>query len=84
MNVATKHFTAEQIAELAAIFNLEVRDPDHVLPVRDGVVRLGQPIWWRSEDGPAYVASNEHWPNIREYPTAYSVAEPRVKVQYLD
>ena len=84
MSVATKNFTAEEIAELAAIFGLEAKAPDNILPVRDGVVRRGQPIWWRAEDGPAYVSSDEHWANIREYPTAYSVAEPRVKVQYLD
>jgi len=57
-----------------------------VLPVSDGCVCKDSNVWWKSEDGPEFVhAGNEtEWLNIRGFPEAYSVKEPRYTVTYLD
>lgn len=79
MTVAIKHFTDEQIAELAAIFGLEVKAPENILPVRDGVIRKGEMVWWRGDFGPQHVNSEADWINIRDYPARYSLAKPAIQ-----
>lgn len=79
MPVESKHFTAEQITELATIFGLEIKEPDNILPVRDGVIRKGEMVWWRGDYGPAHVNSERDWTNIRDYPALYSLAKPAIQ-----
>lgn len=78
MPVESKHFTAEQIAELATIFGLTVKEPDNILPVRDGVVRKDDMVWWRGDHGPQHVKAERDWTNIRDYPDLYSLVKPAI------
>lgn len=75
------HFTPEQLAELATVFNLQMPSEAEFLLVRDGYVRRGQQVWWRCNEGPALVNSDSpnHWANIRAYPQAYQLSKPKVK-----
>jgi len=76
------HFTPEQLKELADIFGLTI--PADWLPVRDGVVKKGEMIWWRAIGGPEQVNSEHDWTNIRNHPDLYQRAKPRAKVTYED
>jgi hypothetical protein len=62
-------FTLYELEKLREFF------PD-LLPVRDGVVKLHQMVWFRGEEGPEYCRVAQHEQNIRECPEVYSVAEP--------
>lgn len=72
------HFTDEQLAEIGMHFGL--KPAAECLPVRDGRIYKGAPVWWRAEDGPQEVISDshDHWDNIRRYPECYSIAQPKV------
>jgi hypothetical protein len=77
------HFTEEQLKELETVFGIK---RGKTLPVRDGVVTKESMVWWRCSDGPQHVlaGSETHWENIHDFPNAYQLAEPDVKIQYLD
>lgn len=78
------HFTEEQLQELATIFGLTKQDD--VLPVRDGFVTKGTVVWWRCEEGPTLVRAGDptDWDNIKNYPSAYQLKKPNVRVEYKD
>lgn len=77
------HFTEEQLNELATVFGLTRVE---TLPVRDGVVSKTCKVWWRYEEGPEQVVAGDpsHWGNIRDYPSAYQLAKPQIKMTYLE
>jgi len=76
------NFTPEQLQELEARYGLV---PSLTFPVRDGVVQEGDTVWWRAEDGPEQVrVDNTHFKNIKLFPDAYQIKEPRVKIIYED
>lgn len=53
-----------------------------ILPVRDGYVGHKTKVWWRSDDGPQLVVAEMDWGNIAEFPEAYQLAKPQVKITY--
>jgi hypothetical protein len=80
----TQAFTKEQLQYLETVYGLKV--VAETLPVRDGVVKADDTVWWRKNTGPVRVQVNSHghWENIREYPHAYQINEPKTKVAYVD
>jgi hypothetical protein len=78
-------FTKEQLQYLETVYGLVV--VAETLPVRDGVVKKGDMVWWRGINGPEHVVAGDaggHWYNIETYPHAYQITPPRTKVEYLD
>lgn len=76
-------FTNEQLQELSVFFNIPMNKD--VLPVRDGYVNEDSMVWWRCIEGKQHVRAEQHWRNIEEYPSAYSLKEPHViRVEYED
>ena len=76
------NFTEEQLRELETTFGLIRQE---TLPVRDGVVARNDKVWWRSANGPEYVSVHAmHWENIKNFPSAYQIAEPKTAITYLD
>lgn len=75
-------FTPAQIQEIATIFGLTPNE--NLIQVRDGFISKGDMVWWRHIKGydddaaPEFVDSSEstHWTNIKDYPSAYQIAEP--------
>lgn len=78
------HFTEEQLQELATIFGLKKQED--LLPVRDGVVTKETMVWWRCEEGPILAKAGDptHWENIKKYPKAYQLNQPKVQIKYKD
>lgn len=78
-----RHFTEEQLKELATVFGLTRAE---TLPVRDGVVSKTCKVWWRGNDGPELVVAGDptHWENVRNYPSAYQLTKPKMKLTYLE
>jgi len=79
-------FTEAQLLELESIYGLKRKN---ILPVKDGVIKKGEMVWWRSEEGPQHVVAEDAegvWDNIKAYPRVYSLAKPIVstKVVYAD
>jgi hypothetical protein len=77
----TRHFTEEQLEELAQAFGLNrVKN----IQVRDGWASKDQLIWWRSVTGPEQCRASdpEHAENIKKFPDAYCVHKPTFKVVY--
>lgn len=74
-------FTEAELRELEIVFGLK---REETLPVRDGVVRKDTKVWWRGNDGPQLITAGDEWVNIKEYPDAYQLKEPKTKVEYLD
>lgn len=75
------NFTDDELRELEIIFGLkQVKN----LPVLDGRVTRDCDVWWREHSGPQLVSAAEHWDNIAQWPTAYSVKKPNctIKVTY--
>ena len=81
------NFTKEQLEEIANFvektFGLTV-DRRERFAVQDGFVLATDKVWWWSSEGPEHVLVADHAKNIRDYPNAYSITEPRTKVIYLD
>lgn len=75
-------FTEEQLNELERIYGL--KRVAESIEVRDGMLMRGEKVWWRCENGPELVNSEKDWYNICKFPEAYSINEPRTKVEYLD
>lgn len=79
-----KHFTQEQMQEIAQYFNLEI---PIMLKVKDGFVKIGDKCWWRCEDGPQEFTveeDNDHWDNMLKYPNAYQIEKPNYVISYVD
>ena len=78
------HFTEEQLQELATIFGLTRQDD--VLPVRDGFVTKETMVWWRYEEEPELVKAGDlaNWDNIKNYPLAYQLKKPNIRIEYED
>lgn len=74
-------FTAEQLAQIATVFGLTQKE---FFPVRDGVVTLEDKVWWRCETGPEHVQVRAHLHNLKEFPNAYQLAQPKTKIVYLE
>lgn len=76
------HFTEEQLKELETIFGIKrVISPDEYLPVKDGIVRRGDQVWWASNQGPQQSVADDGqgtWTNIKNHPHLYSIEKPRV------
>jgi hypothetical protein len=68
-------FTLYELEKLREYF------PD-LIPVRDGVVKEHQKVWWRSEEGPQHISVLEgcHRSNIKEFPELYSLQEPKFRI----
>jgi len=80
-----KTLTKEQLEQIAATFGLTfVKLPEDTLPVRDGIVDRLTRVWWRGEDGPDLVIAGDEWLNIKGFPNIYTLAEPKIKLEYLD
>lgn len=75
-------FSEAQLEELERVFELKRRPKAEVAPVRDGLVRKHDMVWWRSEEGPELVSAEEHWGNIQQHPSLYSIGCPRVRYVY--
>lgn len=45
-------------------------------PVRDGVVKVGEKVWWHCEEGPMHLRVEEGDCNIADYPQYYSINKP--------
>lgn len=45
-------------------------------PVRDGVVKADEKVWWLGESGPEFVLAGKEFRNIVDYPDCYQVAKP--------
>lgn len=79
------HFTPEQLLELETLYGLKRCD---TLPVRDGVIKKGEMVWWRADNGPARIFAGDEgsWDNIKGYPDRYSIKKPIIstKVTYAD
>ena len=73
-------FTPEQVTYIQQVFQIDVSQ--EVLPVKDGFVKKGDMIWWLSLNGPEYVKAELDWDNIKKFPNAYSVKEPKYKIVY--
>ena len=43
-------------------------------------------VWWRCEEGPILVKAGgaADWDNIKNYPSAYQLKKPNVRVEYKD
>ena len=78
------HFTEEQLQELATIFGLTRQDD--ILPVRDGFVTKETMVWWRCEEGPELVKAGDlaNWGNVKNYPLAYQLKKPNIRIEYED
>jgi hypothetical protein len=74
--------TEIQLYQIAKVFDLKRQTP--TLPVRDGVVTPTSKLYWRCEDGPELVLADDHWGNIQEFPEAYQLEKPSIKVTYRD
>ena len=44
--------------------------------VRDGVVKVGEWVWWHCEEGPEHIRVEEGHRNIMDYPQYYSIRKP--------
>jgi len=75
-------FSSEQIKYLQQVFQIDVSQ--EVLPVKDGFVKKSDMVWWLGEFGPEEVLAEKEWSNIKGYPDAYSVKEPKYKIVYED
>jgi hypothetical protein len=73
-------FTEPQVNYLSEVFGIDATE--EVLKVSDGFVKNSSKIWWKYNFGPEHVKASEHWDNIKDYPDAYSVKEPKYKVVY--
>lgn len=73
--------TAEQLAQIATVFGLKQKE---FFPVRDGVVTITDKVWWRCETGPEHVEVRVHIHNLKEFPHAYQLAQPKTKIVYLE
>jgi hypothetical protein len=73
-------FSSSQIAYLSEVFGIDATE--EVLKVSDGFVKKSSMVWWKNNFGPVYEKASEHWDNIKDYPDAYSVKEPKYKVVY--
>jgi hypothetical protein len=75
--------TNEDLDQIAKVFGLDRLDSPQELPVRDGIVKRGEGIWWRYCTDPEWViADGANWDNILEYPQLYSHAKPKTKLVY--
>lgn len=45
-------------------------------PVRDGVVKVGEKVWWHCEEGPKHLRVDGDIRNIMNYPQYYSINKP--------
>lgn len=79
---APEKFSEAQIKHLQQVFQIDVTQ--EVLPVKDGFVKKGDMVWWRYSYGPENVKAEDHWANIKGYPDAYSIKEPKYKIVYED
>jgi hypothetical protein len=77
----TTLLTDEQLDQIADVFGIERKA---TMKVRDGFVRPTDAVWWWCESGPQRVTASLHMANIKEFPNAYSIKEPRTKVTYID
>lgn len=75
-------FSEAQLEELERVFELKRRPKAEVAPVRDGLVRKHDMVWWHSENGPEHVHAEDHWDNLRQYPHAHSRERPQVRYVY--
>jgi hypothetical protein len=77
------HFNEDQIKEFETLFGLK---RVATIPVRDGRINPGDMVWWRGSAGPEHVKSDSasHAYNISQYPGAYQITKPVMRVEYLD
>jgi hypothetical protein len=75
----TSKYTKQQVELACEIFNVPY---DQVILLRDGLLVKGGKVWWRSEDGPEHVKSEDDWDNIVECPDVYQMKEPKIKIVY--
>lgn len=70
-------FTEDELDEIGEAFGLQ-RVVIESRPVRDGRVKKGDLIWWRTLRGPEHVVSDSgsHWENIKNYPSCYQHSKP--------
>ena len=70
--------------ELATIFGLTRQDD--ILPVRDGFVTKETMVWGRRKNGTILVKAGDlaNWNNIKNYPHAYQLKQPNVRIEYKD
>ena len=73
--------TEAQLNQIATVFGLKKRE---YFPVRDGYVTIDDKVWWRCETGPEHVEVRKHIHNLKEFPQAYQLAQPRTKITYLE
>jgi len=78
-----KEFTKEQLDFLEKFYGLTPCGAP-MLPVRDGAVTETTFVWWRCHDGPERVLAKDHWENIKGYPDAYQLNEPKTTITYID
>lgn len=77
----TTLLTDEQLDQIAQVFGIKRKA---TIKVRDGFVETDDVVWWWCESGPQRVSTSNHLSNIKEFPNAYSIKEPRTKVIYID
>lgn len=80
-------FSQEQLEFIAKYF----KPVGDIRAVRDGIVTINDPVWWRCECGPELVSGNfkpgSHWDNMLEHWQYYQIDEPKYEyrsVVYFD